>query len=167
MTATSSDARTTGVKPYDKYFGESRAAPPPDVVASDTPNPHEPYSVADSTQRITRFNPATLRHTIGDATLNLASVQSVLGSAGPVVDKASISLWQFARQPPNFAKIAKHEADYYDWFNWVLSYPATNAVNAVHDLLYAAADAAVPTNGESRSDKVNKTHGGGIADIMH
>lgn len=164
---TSSDVWTRGVKSYVEYFAESCAAPPPDVVASDTLNAHKPYSVADSTQRITRFDPSALRHTVGDATSNVALVQNVLCNTGPVVALADSGLWQFARQPGSFSKVAKHEADYYDWFNWVLSYPATNAINAVHDMLYAAANADVPANGESRSDKVNKTHGGGIADIMH
>ncbi|KAJ7672960.1 hypothetical protein B0H14DRAFT_2656998 [Mycena olivaceomarginata] len=163
---TSSDLWTTGVRPWQEYFRERRAAPPPDLVESESLNPHEPYPDAARTERISRFDPSALRHTVGNATLDLAFVRHVLSTTGPVVTPADSSLWQFATQPGSFAVIAKHESDYYDWFNWVLSYPAASAVNAVRDQLYRKADVSVPPN-HSRTDKVNKTFGGGVADILH
>ncbi|KAF8189255.1 hypothetical protein K438DRAFT_1971899 [Mycena galopus ATCC 62051] len=163
---TSSDLWTTGVKPWREYFGEGRAAPPEDVVASDTLNPHEPYSDAARTERISRFDPCALRHTVGNGTLDLPFVQHILRSTGPIVTQADSSLWQFATQPGSFADIAQHEGDYYDWFNWVLSYPAASAVNAVRDKLYQDAGVPVPPNC-SRTNKVNTTFGGGVADIIH
>ncbi|KAJ7852929.1 hypothetical protein B0H14DRAFT_2759224 [Mycena olivaceomarginata] len=164
---TSSNVWNVGVKAYATYFDEPRAAPPPDEVASESLNPHEPYSEAGSTTTITIFDPSTLQHTLGPATLDMAFVQRVLAETGPVLTPANGYLWQYAEQPAGFPITAEHEADYYDWFNWVLCQPAASAVNAVRDELYRVASAEVPAYGYSRTDKVNKTHGGGAADIIH
>ncbi|KAJ6552413.1 hypothetical protein DFH09DRAFT_1085898 [Mycena vulgaris] len=72
---TSSDVWTTGGKSYADYFREPRAEPPDDMVASESLNPHEPYSMAESTNTLTVFDPSALSHTLGPATLNLALVQ--------------------------------------------------------------------------------------------
>jgi hypothetical protein len=75
MTITSSNVWTTGVKSYVEYFGEPRAAPPGDTLASESLNPHEPYSRAEPTNTITIFDPSALQHTLGPVTVNMAFVQ--------------------------------------------------------------------------------------------
>ncbi|KAJ6552442.1 hypothetical protein DFH09DRAFT_1085926 [Mycena vulgaris] len=61
---TSSDVWTTGGKSYADYFREPRAEPPDDMVASESLNPHEPYSMAESTNTLTVFDPSALSHTL-------------------------------------------------------------------------------------------------------
>ncbi|KAJ7816603.1 hypothetical protein B0H14DRAFT_1395097 [Mycena olivaceomarginata] len=166
MTTHSSSLWGTDRKAYAAYFAESRAAPPRDNVASESLNPHEPYPEAQPTQIITFFDPSALQHTLGPATLNMNFVQDVLDTTGPVITPSNGSLWHFAAQPQSFPMIAKHEADYYDWFNWAVCYPAAHAVNAVRDRLYRTANVTLPAD-FSCTGKVNKTQGGGVADIIH
>ncbi|KAJ7215254.1 hypothetical protein C8J57DRAFT_1538243 [Mycena rebaudengoi] len=67
----------------------------------------------------------------------------------------------------NFRLQAKHEAEYYNWLDWMVCHPAASAVNAVRDKLYQLANTTVPEDGYSRTDIVHDTTGGGAADIIH
>ncbi|KAF7292958.1 Kinase-like protein [Mycena indigotica] len=164
---TSSDLWARGVKPWTAYFREERAPPPPDEVVSESIPPHEPYTNADATKFLRRFDPAALQHVVGNTTLNLAFVNTVLRTTGPVISQDNGGLWQFVTPPGAFGRgrTAKHESSYYDWFNWILSYPAAHAVNAVRDRLYQDGGVPVPLN-YSEAERVNETHVGS-ADILH
>ncbi|KAJ7256731.1 hypothetical protein C8J57DRAFT_1235592 [Mycena rebaudengoi] len=126
-----------------------------------------PMLQESSLYTITVFDPSAFQHTLGSATLNIDLVHKVLAETGPTIDQTNSSLWHFAAQPRNFRLQAKHEADYYNWLDWMVCHPAASAVNAVRDKLYQLANATVPEDGYSRTDIVHDTTGGGAADIIH
>ncbi|KAJ6608171.1 hypothetical protein B0H10DRAFT_2068840 [Mycena sp. CBHHK59/15] len=163
----STDIWATGVKSYIQYFSEPRPAPAEDNAITNTLKPHNPYVDAARTQTISRFDPAAIQHTLNGVTLHIAFVQKVLRDTGPVITPANFSLWQFASPPSTVPDEVLHEADYYEWFDWVVCHPAASAVNAVRDQFYEAAGVPIPVGRHSRTTKVNKTTGGGATDIIH
>ncbi|KAJ6459532.1 hypothetical protein C8R45DRAFT_1109403 [Mycena sanguinolenta] len=156
----------TGGKTYAMYFAESRSPPPLDKVESVSLNPHEPFSQADRTTKITLFDPSALQYQLGSATLDFAFVQNVLANTGPVYPIIYAAMWQFAESPAylDLHHPATHEASFYSYLRWQLCNPGTHAVNAVRDELHRAANQPLPTN-LSECRTVHKT--GGAAGIIH
>ncbi|KAF7328618.1 hypothetical protein MSAN_02476900 [Mycena sanguinolenta] len=152
-----------GVKPCTQYFAESRPPLPPDNTTGVTLKDYTTSAVASRAKKITSFDVSALVHELGPTKLDLAFVQEVLGTAGPIIEPANVSTWNFTTQPNLFAEEADCEQDFYPWINWAVFAPAAHAVNATRDKLYAVAQMPVPSN----AFPVTRTVGGGATAIIH
>jgi len=155
---------------YADYFSRQRPVPFPDNCRSITLSEQYNAIQGDITQTVTFLDTNTLSHKLSDtATLDIQFVEQVLSSSGPivrtVVEQAN---WQWVNPPSEVPDSAFCEADYYSWLMWVVFRPAVNAVAAVRDQLYTAANIAVPSNigGDTKTRLTNMTTPRGVTDIL-
>ncbi|KAJ7731837.1 hypothetical protein DFH07DRAFT_781159 [Mycena maculata] len=156
---------------YTTLFGEARSPPPPDRCQSPSLKDYGIADVAENTNTITPLHLSSLTHHVGAVQLNLAFVQQVLDTTGPILTQSEYySAWHFSEQPRNLVvREAVCEADFYPWFEWALCAPAAHAVNAVRDKLYQAAD-QFPEGGfdnDSETATIRNQTMPGSTDILH
>lgn len=155
---------------YADYFRQHRPDPPPDECYSVTLSTKSNSVQGNITRTVVFTETSTLSRRLTDTTtLDIAFINQVLSSSGPVIDPLSEAIyWQWATHPKHVPKEVTTEQDYYPWLEWAVFGPALHAVAAVRDQLYAAAAIDVPQGlrGVTQARCVNKSVQRGSTDIV-
>lgn len=156
---------------YDQYLCQQRPDAPVDTCKSATLSEQPlPAAQGDKTDKVAFMQTSSLTHHLFDTViLDVAFVKTVLSSCGPIFDPLSDAVyWQWKQWPRPVKKTAKNEKDYYDWLDWVVFQPATHAVAAVRDQLYASAGKVVPREfqGNTATECVTDSAPRGVSDIV-